>query len=416
MNYLKTLICLALMLAPNVAFGQQNTNTLPPTCTAATLLTTCVPQRFGTRAIVRDAASGTVCTGGGATTNTCELGNLGWHVVNSDLIGAGINGESILNVPDGTFDFTRDEAGTVSVTASDDNAVAALSVYPGGAAALTLGSTFATTVNLVTAGDVNVTDQSDGNSDAHAQLVGLPKIVGWTIGASTDGSETVNTDFGDSETPATDWTAVDGDVVVSNDGATYRKGSASLELAVAATSVEEDDGATNALATGDQDWSADESFGMWMRCDSTTSAGDWNLTITDNATDEDVAVPALTAADTWTWLEVDISGVADADKDVITDLGLTLSAAGATAMVGVTCYFDYLWKWDAAEEEALSQSILDDGVLAAWSILTAAGGANTPTVLAEGTNFFIHYESGNDFFVAITDLSTYSVWGMAALE
>ncbi len=50
------------------------------------------------------------------------------------------NGETINNDTDGTFDFTRDDAGAVTLTASDDDATAALIVDPGGAAALTLGS------------------------------------------------------------------------------------------------------------------------------------------------------------------------------------------------------------------------------------------------------------------------------------
>jgi hypothetical protein len=66
-------------------------------------------------------------------------------------------------------------------------------------------------------------------------------------------SNTVLTDIGDSETPATDWTAIDGDTVMTNDLTIYRQGTASLKMAVAAT-ADEGDGCTNALASGDQDW------------------------------------------------------------------------------------------------------------------------------------------------------------------
>jgi hypothetical protein len=254
-----------------------------------------------------------------------------------------------------------------------------------------------------------------GNGDLQHQIVGIPKIAGFSVGVGNDGSETTNVDFGDSETPATDWTAVDGDVTVANETTFFRKGTASLEIAVAASSVEENDGAVNALGTGDQNWSADESFGLWMYCTATTTAGDWKLSINDNATYSDVNIPALGTANTWTWLEVDISGVADADKDVVTDLALRLSAAGATAMLGQTCYFDYLWKWDLEEELALSADIYEDGILSMFSVITA-GAAITPILEVEGTDFFVHYETGNDFIVPITDLSADSLWGMAALE
>lgn len=47
---------------------------------------------------------------------------------------------------------------------------------------------------------------------------------------------------------------------------------------------------------------------------------------------------------------------------------------------------------------------------------TAAAGVNDVSVLTEGTDFLIHYEIGNDFFVALTDQSANAVWGLAALE
>jgi hypothetical protein len=85
-----------------------------------------------------------------------------WDFVNgiraasySDLNGnavlqAGTEGETIVNTVDGTFDLTRDEAGTVTVTASDDDATAALTILPGGAAALTLGGASTTAVTVTT--------------------------------------------------------------------------------------------------------------------------------------------------------------------------------------------------------------------------------------------------------------------------
>ena len=54
------------------------------------------------------------------------------------------NGETLNTGTDAVFDFTRNTAGTVTLTASDDNATANLTLLAGGAAALTLGGTTGT--------------------------------------------------------------------------------------------------------------------------------------------------------------------------------------------------------------------------------------------------------------------------------
>jgi hypothetical protein len=86
------------------------------------------------------------------------------------------NGESIANDTDGTFDLTRDESGTVTVTASDDNAVAALTVLPGGAAALTLGGSSTTSASIVTDG---------GTVTFDGTIVGRASVVSLASGALT---------------------------------------------------------------------------------------------------------------------------------------------------------------------------------------------------------------------------------------
>lgn len=65
------------------------------------------------------------------------------------------NGESLHTGTDDTFDFTRDDAGTVTITASDNDATAALTVLPGGAAAMTLGGASTTAVTITTDGTGN---------------------------------------------------------------------------------------------------------------------------------------------------------------------------------------------------------------------------------------------------------------------
>lgn len=262
--------------------------------------------------------------------------------------------------------------------------------------------------------DVTLSETTDGgNAGAVNQFIGLPRLGAFAIGAMTDGSETV-TGYID-ETPAGEWTGTT-NVTDSTESAIYRKGTAALELNFT-SAVTTGNGADNTLSGGDEDWTDDESVGMWLRCDTTLSAGDLVLEITDSgAGATTVEFPALTTADHWTWVELNIGGVANASKDVIESIGLDVSAAGAVALASQTCYFDYMFKWDAAEEEALGLDVLEDGVLSVFGITTAQDQVNTPALLVEGTDYFIHYETGNDFFVAITDQSAKSGWGIAALE
>ena len=51
-------------------------------------------------------------------------------------------------------------------------------------------------------------------------------------------------------------------------------------------------------------------------------------------------------------MELEIGSIADSDKNAITDISIHLSSNGATVtfVSGGTCFFDYMWKWDAQEE------------------------------------------------------------------
>lgn len=93
------------------------------------------------------------------------------------------NGESINTDTDDTFDFTRDDAGTVTITASDNNAVAALTVLPGGAAALTLGGASTTSVTLTTDGT------GTGEVVLPAQSIAAAEMVDDTV----DGAQLADT-------------------------------------------------------------------------------------------------------------------------------------------------------------------------------------------------------------------------------
>ena len=111
----------------------------------------------GAGLITASEGQGFICQTGGTCTydaggaqaiviGSADVTNI---TVNSD---AGLtfanNSDSINDAADATFDFTRNDAGIVTLTASDNDATAALTILPGGAAALALGGASTTTATL----------------------------------------------------------------------------------------------------------------------------------------------------------------------------------------------------------------------------------------------------------------------------
>lgn len=93
------------------------------------------------------------------------------------------NGESINTDTDDVFDLTRDDAGTVTLTCSDDDATAALTVRPGGAAAGVFGGSSMTSFTVTTDGT------GTGEVVLPLQSIAAGEIVNDTI----DGTELADT-------------------------------------------------------------------------------------------------------------------------------------------------------------------------------------------------------------------------------
>jgi hypothetical protein len=264
-------------------------------------------------------------------------------------------------------------------------------------------------------GDVTINARPDNGDRADiTELTGRAKIRSWSTAVSVNG--TTNTIGGliyTDETPAGEWV---GTTNVTDSTATdhFRIGAAALKLAVVDAAVA-GNGADNTLAAGDQDWTADENFGTWMYCDTPQATGDWVLEITDSSAGATtVNFPAI-AANTWTWVKIDVSGVADASKNVVQSLAYDLSTAGA-ARGAMNCWFDGGAKWDTADEEAMGIDVQEGGVLGAFSIADAAATANRVTVLVEDTDYMIDYRSGNDSLIAILDESAAALFGIANVK
>lgn len=157
---------------------------------------------------VQDLTSGTSYTCTTAQSLVMVYKTNHWvEVSRSSIPGTGpitfADGESVSSGVDGTITMGRDTSGVVTVTAADDNAVAALTILPGGAAPFTLGGATTQgltikddgtgiTLNRATTGTVTVSATDD---DANAILAlrggGAGSVV---VGNASNTSVTITTD------------------------------------------------------------------------------------------------------------------------------------------------------------------------------------------------------------------------------
>lgn len=209
------------------------------------------------------------------------------------------------------------------------------------------------------------------------------------------------------DTPDGEWGAEGGtaDPTDTADTTIYKVGTKSLKLAWTSAAVDGDGVKANLPAPDDLE--ANESIGFWFLTDTALAAADLELVITDDGGARTFNFPAVPTINTWTWIEINISSLAAGTGDVCSVAHILLSATGATNLKAFNCYVDYMYKWDADNEEAIGHSV-DNGDVIVWAIATAAGTANTQTVLTKNTDYFIHYESGSDFLVTVTDQSAKS--------
>jgi hypothetical protein len=194
--------------------------------------------------------------------------------------------------------------------------------------------------------------------------------------------------------------------VLTADTSYYKHGAKSLKAAWAAGAAATD-GFKDAGLGGNASWEDMESVGLLVYSTATWAAGDLTLVLTDNGGARTYNIPALTAANVWTWLEVDITDLAAGTGDSIGDVAILMSAQGEAALGAFDMYLDIAYVWDATDEEALGVAIQQDGIL---GVINTESGAS----LVELTDYIVHYESGNDFIVYISDQSTADIAVLAA--
>jgi hypothetical protein len=268
-------------------------------------------------------------------------------------------------------------------------------------------------------GDVTFSPERTGGDLGAANYVTiLPKIGFVPLGLMTNGTAAHKTQTVMDDSPANEWAAHNAHTVVTDSTAHYRVGAASMKVAFLTTAVIHE--GTHRAVTN-LDFTDEESVGTWMYCTQPIAAGDIQLDLSDVTVGHSyINLPAYYTANTWVWQEIDIktADVPNNQKDVVTDMSLELSAAGAvTSAAGAfDCYFDTMWAWDATEEKALGVDILDHGVLSVMHVVDAAAGANTTALMAEQTDYIVHYEATNDFIVIVTDQSTFSGTALVAYK
>ncbi len=244
-------------------------------------------------------------------------------------------------------------------------------------------------------------DSTGGNLGAKTEYIGLPRIKLIGVGQGTNPASQTIALFDDS--PEGEWAPVDASVVETAVTTTVKYGSGAYKAAFAAGATA-GDGIIAAGLGAAAAWDDMESAGLLIQTSVPITAGTLTLVLTDDGGARTFDIPAVTVANKWTWVEVDI---ATGDLSAISDVAIKLSAGGAAAQGAFDLYVDIGYVWDSADEEALGVAIQQDGIL---GVINTESGAQ----LVELTDYLVHYESGSDFLVYISDQSTADIAVLAA--
>lgn len=305
--------------------------------------------------------------------------------------------------------LTPDAGMTTSLVVNNAAGVAQISVTAAGVATFTQAPVFSggvgatTFASIASNGSVTITDADGFNgSTGHALAISVP-TVRFDVVAGTTGAQDLLLDTCEAGAAAT-WTP-GGAVAPSDadDAVVFRVGAGSVAVTYGDVGV---GNATETAATGGNwDATGDEYIYLWVRSTAALSAGTITVTLDDDtaAPDATVNLPAITAANQWQFVRLDISAVADADKNAVSDLIFTSNHA--TELDSATVYFDQIVKVDEAESTALAFDAVNQpgGVRSGFSFVEDAGNG-TFAALTEWTDFFIADGVNRAYFM--TDQST----------
>lgn len=132
-----------------------------------------------------DATAGCTYDAGGAAPIVIGSADVTNVTINSDVgLTFANNSDSLNNLADATFDFTRNDTGAVTLTCSDDDATCAMVYDAGGAAAITIGSADVTAVNLdsdtglvFSENSESIINSADGTFDLTRNDAGVVSVI-----------------------------------------------------------------------------------------------------------------------------------------------------------------------------------------------------------------------------------------------
>ena len=277
----------------------------------------------------------------------------------------------------------------------------------------TLTATGTATLGIVNAsGDVTLSDGAGGNGDNYPSLIGDMAVVIRSV-LGTTGAQDVIMEDGEAASAGT-WTDdTGGQITLADDAVFFKRGAAALRLTFGAVGV---GNTATSPAIGPVDASGDEYIYVWVRSTVTTAAADLRISLDDDtaAPDPVVNLGAIAATGVWQLMRVDISAVADADKNVISDFSIQVNHA--TALDGAVVRFDSFLKVDAAETAALTDDVRDvnGGAYSVLGIPTAAATDFSATRLVLLTDFEV--DSVNNAIAFLTDQSARQVMVITGVE
>ena len=246
---------------------------------------------------------------------------------------------------------------------------------------------------ILSSGDLTVKDT------IQSRFEGLIKTELEGTGGMPNGADSVSRYIDNSAVG--EWSCTDADIVCATDTTSKDNDFNTLSL-VMSVNAEAGDKATNTLSGGNENWSGNESIGVWMRTSIDISLGDFSFRITDSGVGDTNFNLCASTADNWIWCEVDISGIPDASKDDITDISITYTVDKGA----MTAYFGYLVKWDLSDEILLNRSVLIDGIRSIEINPISSASNMAWTRLVEYTDFFVNYQSGSDAIIPLADRSS----------
>ena len=265
----------------------------------------------------------------------------------------------------------------------------------------------------VKGGSVILQPRIDGGERGQRnQFQGVPKTTLVALGTMTNGT-TETTAYIDSS-PTGEWSAIDSDVTVSADTSHYRVGTNSLKIAFGAGATDQD-GAINNITN--DDWEANESFGVWVMVSEATSAGDLALWVNDTSVNTRFLLPAISQPYTWQFFELPIDSLGSGSGNVVDKIAFIITTQGAAAHGAFDAYFTQAYKWDSTDEEALSvDAYCQPGAVNVFGLPTSSGSANTAVVLTEGTDYFEVCRPGATAIVTVTDQSANSGLAIVSVQ